>query len=146
MMTFDDFIAQIKRHEGFRDHVYCDTVGVLTGGWGHAFLEGSRIPLEVAEALLRHDLGAIDRDYTNLNLPIDPKDSVRRYVIKNMLFNIGLGRLLRFKKMLAAIRAGDYKKAADEMMDSKWARQVKGRAVELAEMMRTGEYDPNRWR
>jgi lysozyme len=100
----------------------------------------------VSEALLRYDLGGIDRDYTSLNLPIDPRDNVRRFVVKNMLFNIGLGRLLGFKKMLAAVRAGDYDRAAEEMMDSKWARQVKGRAVELAEMMRTGEYDPNKWR
>ena len=56
----DDFIDQLKRHEGYRGEVYLDTEGVPTGGWGHAFLPGSRIPTEVAERLLRHDLQEVD--------------------------------------------------------------------------------------
>ena len=139
-MTYEDYVDQLKRHEGFRDFVYKDTVGVLTGGWGHAFLEGSPIPKDAAAALLRHDLRAVERDFYSLGLPLDPLDMVREFVIKNMLFNLGIEKLRGFEKMIAAIRAGDYHEAADEMLDSKWARQVKSRAVELAQMMRTGLY------
>jgi lysozyme len=60
----------------------------------------------------------------------------------DMLFNLGLPKLLKFKNTLAAIRQGDYERAARGMLNSKWARQVGRRAKELAEMMRTGEW-PN---
>ncbi|NNF99491.1 MAG: glycoside hydrolase [Desulfobacteraceae bacterium] len=141
MMEYEDFIKQLKRHEGFRNKVYLDTEGIPTGGWGHAFIVGSNIPVEAAEMFLRHDLKSVQDDYESLDLPIDVHDTVREYVIKNMLFNLGIVRLRGFKKMLAAVRSGDYKNAAREMRDSKWARQVKGRAIELSEMMSTGEYD-----
>jgi lysozyme len=136
-MNESDFIAQLKRHEGYRGHVYVDTEGVLTAGWGHALHVGSTVPRAAAELFLAEDLATVRQEFLSLGLELDP---VREYVIKNMLFNLGLSRLKGFCKMLAAVRVGDYARAADEMLDSKWACQVKGRAVELAEMMRTGEY------
>lgn len=57
-----------------------------------------------------------------------------------MHFNIGLARLKGFAKALAAIERGDYKTAAAEMLDSKWARQVGKRASELAKQMETGQW------
>lgn len=137
-MNYDDFVDQIKRHEGYVDKVYLDTVGIPTGGWGHAFLPGSTIPIAVAEKLLWHDLKDVTEAYRSLGLPLDPDDEVREYTIKNMLFNLGLTRFLGFRKMLAAIRRRDYEGAAAEMLNSKWARQVGHRAIELAEQMRTG--------
>jgi lysozyme len=132
-----DFIDQLKRHEGYRGYVYADTEGVLTAGWGHALHVGSTVPRAAAEVFLAEDLATVRRDFLVLNLELDP---VREFVIKNMLFNLGLSRLKGFRKMLAAVRVGDYARAAIEMLDSKWAGQVKVRAVELAEMMRTGEH------
>ena len=67
-------------------------------------------------------------------------DDARLGVLIEMCYNLGLSGLAGFKKMLAAVEAGDYKKAAKEMLDSKWAFQVKGRAVELAKIMETGEW------
>ena len=57
-----------------------------------------------------------------------------------MAFNLGVRGLLGFKKALAAVKAGDFEKAAEEMLDSKWRRDVKCRAYELAEQMRTGKW------
>lgn len=140
-MTYDQFVAMIKRHEGYRGYVYRDSVGVLTAGWGHAFHEGSEIPTDVATRLLWHDLYSVTQDYERLNLQLDPGDTVREFVIKDMLFNLGVGKLFGFSKMIAAIKRKDYLAAATEMLDSKWARQVGARAVELAEMMRAGIYE-----
>ena len=56
-----------------------------------------------------------------------------------MSFNLGVPRLKRFMNMWAAIHRRDYNAAADEMLDSKWAEQVKGRATRLSNIMRTGE-------
>lgn len=136
-MNEEDFIAQLMRHEGYRGQVYSDTEGVLTAGWGHALHVGSTVPRAAAEAFLAEDLAMVRRDFPALGLELDP---VREFVIKNMLFNLGLSKLKGFRKMLAALRVGDYARASKEMLDSKWAGQVKGRAVELAKMMRTGEY------
>lgn len=56
----------------------------------------------------------------------------------DMCFNLGLPGFLEFERMLAALNAGDYDRAAQEMLDSKWARQVRQRAYVLAEQVRVG--------
>ncbi len=66
-------------------------------------------------------------------------DPIRQKVMIDMAYNLGMTGLLKFRKMIAAIELGDYGAAADQMLDSRWARQVKTRAERLAEMMRTGE-------
>lgn len=136
-MNEQDFIDQLKRHEGYSDKIYADSVGVLTCGIGHALHEGSFVPHAASKAFFEHDLAVVNCEYLELKLGLDP---VREYVIKNMLFNLGLSKLLFFRKMLTALMDGDYRRAADEMLKSKWARQVKSRAWELAAMMRSGEY------
>ena len=57
-------------------------------------------------------------------------------VLVNMVFNLGRPRLSKFKNMLAAVNANDYHLAAEEMIDSKWYRQVGRRSEELVEIMR----------
>ena len=66
-------------------------------------------------------------------------DEVRQSVLLNMCFNIGLKGLLEFKNTLAFIGAGDWERAANGMLASKWAKQVGMRAIELSEMMRKGQ-------
>ena len=66
-------------------------------------------------------------------------NTARQAVLIDMCFNLGIGRLKQFKKMFAALSQGDYDKAAAEMLDSVWAKQVKSRAAQLAEIMRKGE-------
>ncbi len=129
----------IQRHEGYMPRVYMDTVEVPTGGYGHAFLVGSPISHEVADLLFKDDYNRCIKDYEQLRPLIGELDPIRRAVIIDMLFNLGLPRLKEFKKTLAAIRAKDYEEAAEEMIDSKWHRQVGYRAKRLAKMMRTGE-------
>ena len=58
-------------------------------------------------------------------------------VIVNMTFNMGRPRLSKFKKFIAGIEAGDWEKAAVEMMDSRWATQVGARAERLRDRIRT---------
>lgn len=63
----------------------------------------------------------------------------RAEVLINMAFNMGVKGLLKFRRMLDAVRADDYDKAATHMLDSRWASQVGRRAVELARQMKTGQ-------
>ena len=134
-MTDDEIKEMIQRHEGYRPYVYYDSLGFPTAGYGHAFLPKSPISHDVAVLLFEEDFCRAKRDYDKLKLDLDP---VRRGVVLDMLFNLGLSRFRVFEKMIAALSQGDYDKAADEMIDSLWYTQTKGRAKKLAEMMRTG--------
>ncbi len=135
-------INQLKRHEGFRSKPYLDTVGKLTIGFGRN-LDDVGISMYEAERLLKNDVTKV-RERLIKELPIFLELSpVRQAVLENMAFNMGLDGLKRFKKMIAAVNASDYKRAANEMLDSKWAQQVGNRAIELAEQMRFDEWQLN---
>lgn len=138
-MTEKELMDEIKAHEGYRDRVYLDSVGVPTVGYGHALLEGSRIPHLVADLLFSQDFNDAKKDYEILaNRNGFDLDSVRRGVIINMLFNMGIVRVQKFVKMIAALQVKDFEEAAKQMLDSKWARQVGKRSTYLAEKMRKG--------
>jgi lysozyme len=63
----------------------------------------------------------------------------RQAVLTNMCFNLGIGGLLGFNNTLAFIASGDWERAANGMLASKWAKQVGRRAIELSELMRKGK-------
>lgn len=98
----------------------------------------SGITPEQSQRLLDNDIDDCEADLDR-HLPwwrrLDP---VRQRVLLNMCFNLGIRGLLGFHKTLPLIRNGLYERAANHMLASKWARQVKGRAVRLAAMMRLG--------
>ena len=96
------------------------------------------ITKEEALVLLAHDIQDCEQDLKQFDW-FDRLDPVRRKVVLDMRFNLGPGGFRGFKKMIAALERDDYDTAADEMVDSKWYRQVKTRGVRLARMMRTGE-------
>lgn len=126
-----------KRFEGLSLFPYKCIAGEDTIGYGHLIKNG--ITLAGAEVLLDEDLAAAERSAKSL--PWFPKlNGPRQAVIIDMIFNIGITRLCGFKKMFAAIEKGDFETAADEMLDSKYARQVKNRARQNAEILRKGEW------
>lgn len=127
----------IKRHEGYRDRVYEDSEGIPTIGWGHALHVGSNVPERVSELFFRGDMREAYKGYHSLTLPLDP---VRKAVVVNMIYNLGLRKFKKFKRTIKLIKSGDYTLAAVEMLNSKWADQVGRRALELSQMMRTGEW------
>ena len=121
--------------EGLRLMPYRCSAGVLSIGYGTA------LPLteEEAHLLLRHRLEKV-LDQCERSFPWWAKLSpARQQVIASMGYQLGIGGLMGFRRMLAAIDAGNYRLASDEMLDSKWARQDSpGRARRLAERMRRG--------
>lgn len=129
----------IKMHEGYREAVYIDSVGVPTGGYGHAFHVGSTLPQLIWEEIFVEDLVAAERDLErlmdkwNLHHISDP----RKLVLLDMMYNLGYSRLSKFRKMLTALREGKYQNAASEMVDSKWYRQVGQRGKNLVKAMAT---------
>lgn len=137
-MTIEE---QLIRHEGLRLKPYRCTSGKLTIGVGRN-IDDRGITQTEALYLLRCDIERIERELSSRLLPwFSDLDRVRQKVLIDMAFNLGVSGLLKFKKTLALVQSGDYEQAATEMLKSRWAKQVKGRAVTLASMMRTGS-DP----
>ena len=124
------------RHEGMRLKPYKCPAGRWTFGVGRN-IQDNGITEEEALFLLRNDIKRCDEElkgygfYQHLN-------EARKAALLDMLFNLGLPRFSKFKNMLAALTAQNWDLAADEMLESRWARQVGYRAEELAEMVRSG--------
>ena len=133
----ETFEQQLKRHEGGPYLTpYLDSEENWTIAWGHLMKDGLVISRRVAQVLFNEDLHVAKFSFSTLGLT--GLNQARQDVLINMLFNLGLKRFHSFKKMISALEEHDYETTADEMLDSKWARQVKGRAIELSEIMRNG--------
>lgn len=130
-------------HEGKKRFVYRCTSNALTIGVGRNIDPNKGgIGLSDDEILymLRNDIKRV-YDELDSNLPwFKDLDDVRQDVLQDMCFNMGINRLLNFRKMLAAVELGLYDRASDELLNSKYAEQVKGRALKLARMMKEGKY------
>ena len=132
-------VEQLKRHEGVTRLPYVDTVGKTTIGCGRN-LTDKGLRADEIEMLLQHDISDAEDDAKALlsDVVFDGLTDVRKAVMVNMAFNLGLVRLRQFKTTIAAVKAGRYGEAAAGMRDSVWATQVKGRATELADLMEKG--------
>jgi lysozyme len=135
-------VEQIKRHEGLVLNAYQDHLGYWTIGYGRLIdkRKGGGISESEAETLLKNDISGVvsslERQITfwkRLNPP-------RQAVLMNMAFQMGVGGLMKFKRTLAMIEAGEYAQAADNMLTSLWAKQTPRRAKEMANQMRTGKW------
>ena len=128
---------QLILHEGMRLRPYRCTAGKLTIGVGRN-LEDKGISHHEALFLLRNDIeeitGQLERHSWYVAL-----GPVRRKVLIDMVFNLGMAGLMGFQKMIEALNRADYERAADEMVNSRWYGQVGERGRRLERMMRTGE-------
>ena len=124
-------------HEGLKLKPYMDGRNKLSIGVGRN-LDVSGISKDEALLLLHNDIDRIRRELDK-SLPWWRKLSdVRQKVLISMAFNLGMGGLLEFNRMLSYLQVGDYAAAAGEMLSSAWANQVGTRAIELADMMENG--------
>ena len=139
----DKLKALLKRHEGWRNHPYEDTTGVLSIGVGRN-LDDRGLSDEEVTFLLYNDIYLSQSELMQTFDWFQLLNEARQDAIISMHFNLGLTRLLKFKKTLAALSDGDFLTASEEMLDSKWADQVGQRAIELSAMVRTGRYQSAR--
>lgn len=130
---------QIIAHEGIRLRPYRCTAGRLTIGVGRN-LEDVGISLAEAMAMLDHDLDACVASVTLAFPWFEALDPIRQRALIDLRFNMGLSRLRSFKKALGAMARHDWTTAADELLDSAWARQVQpARRDRIVRMIRTGQ-------
>ena len=135
----------LKLHEGLRLKPYKCTAGRWTIGYGHNLEANNEaipnsITLDQAERYLEHDIASAESGCRKQFPFFNALDEVRQAVLIDMCFNLGLKGLAGFKNTLAAIEEKNYARAGANMMSSKWATQVKGRAVRLSHMMAYGKW------
>lgn len=136
-MNRDDLRSMLVLHEGLRLKPYKCTAGKVTIGVGRN-LDDRGITQAEAFALLENDIDEVCRELDQVWPWWRQMTDARQQVLADMCFNLGLGRLKGFVNTIAAMKAGEYDKAADGMLASLWASQVGTRAQRLARMMREG--------
>jgi len=132
-------IETLRRHEGVKNTLYKCTSDKWTIGVGRNLEDVGLSEAEI-DYLLENDITRTEDlldDYMSWWRDLD---SIRQEAMVNFVFNVGIGTAMKFKNAMAALEAHDYDTAANEMMDSNWAKQVGNRAIEVTEMIRTGEY------
>lgn len=147
-MNIDKLREELTFDEGCINKIYLDHLGYPTFGIGHLVLEtdpehGKDVDTPVSEERIKEcfekDIATVIEDLNrNLEWWQDLPEDLQR-VMANMSFNLGITRLLKFKKFLAAMEKHDWETAAVEMMDSRWATQVGPRATRLRDRVLKGE-------
>lgn len=141
----DALIAELRRDEGVDRYAYPDSLGYATIGVGRLIdrRKGGGLSDDEIDYLLRNDIARVATGFDAAIPWWRALDPVRKRVLQNMGHQLGVRGVLNFKKAVAAIKAGDYAKAAEEMLDSVWARtQTPARAKRLAQMMRSDQAWP----
>ena len=130
---------RIKQHEGFRDKVYKDSLGKRTIGYGHLCVEDFwNDDQKYLESFL-NDIFEKDFktacDNAMVLIGDKPISANATQVIIEMVFQLGIGGVSKFKKMWEALKKEDYYTASIEMLDSRWHKQTPRRSEELARLM-----------
>jgi len=124
----------IKQNERLKLHPYLDTTGHVTIGWGRNLDNG--ISKDEAQLMFENDFNRTLAELKQYSWYLTSPLNVR-YTLINMNFNLGIEKLLTFKKMIHALINKNYKEAAKEALNSTWAKQVGERANQIADMMST---------
>ena len=140
-MNYDKLLESVKKHEGFRDTVYRDTLNKRTVGFGHLCVEnhwedGKKYDKEYLEEILEKDLQSAINQTHDMCADLKISDDAKT-IICEMIFQLGGRGVSKFRKMWAALREDppNYFEAHVQMLDSRWAKQTSARATEMAEQM-----------
>ena len=137
----NELIEMLRRHEGVRDKVYLCSAGYETIGVGRNISEdGLGLSEDEINFLLNNDIKRVREELTEEYYWFAGLNDARQDAMIDLSFNLGQTRLRGFVKALEAMSREEFENAADEFMDSKWSEQVGDRALEVTEIIRTGEY------
>ena len=140
-MNMKRLLASVKKHEGYRNKVYLDSLGKRTVGVGHLCVEdfwedNKEYEEKFLLTILEHDLETAIKASERLLKDCPILDSLAREIIIEMVFQLGETGVSKFKNMLKALKEGpDYQTAAIEMLDSRWAKQTPERAAAMSSEM-----------
>jgi lysozyme len=129
-------IERTKRHEGYSNQIYQDSVGVWTVGYG-TNLKTKVFTREECERWLLEELLACEARLSTVPT-FNRMDNLRSEVLIEMCYNLGFDGLMKFKNMWAALAEDDFAAASEHGLDSKWATQVGTRAQTLMTLLKRG--------
>ena len=141
MIDMNKLLESVKKHEGYRNKVYLDTLGKRTVGVGHLCVEDfwedgkeyeESFLMEILEKDLQSAIDQADDKCKGLKISDDAK-----IIIIEMIFQLGGTGVSKFRKMWQALQQDppDYAEASVQMLDSRWAKQTPNRAQEMARHM-----------
>ena len=142
MIDMDKLLESVKKHEGYRNKVYLDTLNKRTVGVGHLCVEDfwedgkeyeESFLMEILEKDLQSAIDQADDKCKGLTISDDAK-----IIIIEMIFQLGGNGVSKFRKMWQALQQDppDYAEASVQMLDSRWAKQTPNRAQEMARYMK----------
>jgi lysozyme len=143
-MNIEQLKETLKVDEGVVYEIYNDHLGFATFGIGHLVLEsdpehgqavGTSVSEERVDECFEKDVESVISDCKKLHDGWDGYPEEVKQIVANMMFNMGLTRLSKFKKHNSALQSGDWKTAAVEGRDSRWYKQVTNRAERLMERL-----------
>jgi len=140
-MNYDKLVESVKKHEGYRDVVYRDTLNKRTVGFGHLCVEdhwedGKKYDKEYLEKILKEDLQYAVNQGEGMCKDLKISDDAK-FLIIEMIFQLGSAGVQKFRRMWSALEEDppNYFEAHVQMLDSRWAKQTPERATEMAEQM-----------
>jgi len=145
-MNIEALREQLKIDEGVKYEIYKDHLGYPTFDIGHLITEndpehgkhdGTEISEDRVNEIFETDVAKFVSEAKILFPDLDDLPDVAQQVIVNMAFNMGRPRLSKFKNFIAGVNDRDWTRAAEEMMDSRWATQVGDRAIRLRNQILT---------
>lgn len=144
-MDVNKLKKELAIDEGVKHEIYLDHLGYPTFGIGHLIKKddpeyGSPVKTPVSEERVdecfKEDIKITLGDCLTLYDDFYELPEEVQLIIANMMFNMGLPRLSKFRGMKRGVDARDWNKAADEMVDSRWYSQVPNRSERLVKRMR----------
>jgi len=137
----NELIKMLKRHEGVKTHCYRDHLGLETIGVGRCIAEGSLgLSDDEVEYLLSNDIARCRDELTDEYFWFPALNEARQAAMIDISFNLGATRLRGFVKALDAMANEKFEEAAAHFLDSRWANQVGNRAIEVTDMIRSGQW------
>tara|TARA_R100000908_G_C3725049_1_gene126425 strand:+ start:267 stop:713 length:447 start_codon:yes stop_codon:yes gene_type:complete len=144
-MNIDQLREELKVDEGVKYEIYLDHLGLPTFGIGHLVLEsdpehgqpvGTTVSEDRVNECFARDVNVVLEECKKLLPSFEVLPEEVQLIIANMMFNMGRPRLSKFKNFLAAVAISNWQEAANQMVDSRWYRQVTNRAERLVKRMR----------
>ena len=143
-MDMEKLRQQLIIDEGVKYEVYLDHLSLKTCGIGHYIRQdepefdlevGTQITEDRCTELFEEDIKSVIKDCKKVFEDWDDMEEEVKQICANMMFNLGLPRFSKFRKMINNVVNKNYAKAAEEMRDSRWYNQVYNRAERLATRM-----------
>lgn len=137
MSVVDKLKEEIRSDEGWDAFPYDDHLGFKTIGYGFLIdkRKGGGLPRPVAEFWLTYIINGRISDLTRSWPAFTRQPEEIQLVLLNMSYQLGVGGVLNFKKMLLALERGDRAEAKVQALDSTWAKQTPKRAQRLADIL-----------